>query len=142
VQQKVCNVLDLKVYMRKQFKQFCLRWLVCCLALVIASKMFSAVELDGGRLSTIATAGFILALANTVIKPVVTVLSLPAIMLSLGLFTVIINGFMVSIAAWVYGPLAVDTFGAAVITGILVGILNFLMTRSLDKWSTENDSRA
>ena len=118
--------------MRKQFKQFCLRWLVCSAGIWLSSLLFSTVELNGRKTTVIVVGGLILALINAVIKPFVMVLSLPAIMLSLGLFTVIINGFMVVIASWVYRPLNVQTFGAAILTGILIGLLNFVITKLLE----------
>lgn len=118
--------------MFKQFKQFCLRWLVCSAGVWLASVLFSTVELNGRKLTVIIVGGLILALVNAVIKPFIMVLSLPAIMLSLGLFTVIVNGFMVVIASWLYRPLNVETFGAAILTGILVGLLNFIITKLLE----------
>jgi uncharacterized membrane protein YvlD (DUF360 family) len=53
-------------------------------------------------------------------------------MLSLGLFTVIINGLMVALASWLYGPLKVETFGAAILTGVIIGLLNFIITKLLE----------
>lgn len=118
--------------MRQQFKQFLLRWAVCSAGLYIASLLFNTVEIRGSKVSALIFGGLILALANAVVKPVVILLSLPAIMLSLGLFTVIINGLMVAIASWLYGPLDVQTFGAAVLTGVIIGLLNFIITKILE----------
>lgn len=119
--------------MRQQFKQFLLRWVVCSLGLWIASLLFTTIAIKGDKFSALVFGGLILAIVNTVLKPLVTVLSLPAIMLSLGLFTVIINGFMVVIAGWVYGPIDVETFGAAILTGVIIGLLNFIITRALER---------
>ena len=49
---------------------------------------------------TVAAFGSPLALVNTVIKPIVVILSLPAILFSLGLFMIVINGFMVYLVGW------------------------------------------
>jgi putative membrane protein len=124
--------------MKQQFKQFVLRWAVCSAGLWIASMLFSTVELNGRKLTVTILAGLILALANAIVKPLVIVLSLPAIMLSLGLFTVIINGFMVVIASWLYRPLNVETFGAAILTGVIIGLLNFIITKLLEGRSLHN----
>ena len=118
--------------MKKQFKQFCLRWAVCSAGLWISSALFTTVEIRGGAITALIFGGLILALANAVIKPIVVLLSLPAIMLSLGLFTVIINGLMVALASWLYGPLDVETSGAAVLTGVIIGLLNFIITKILE----------
>jgi putative membrane protein len=118
--------------MIQQFKQFMLRWAVCSAGLWLASLLFNTVVIDGRRLTVIVVSGLILALVNVIIKPLVIVLSLPAIMLSLGLFTVIINGLMVALASWLYGPLKVETFGAAILTGVIIGLLNFIITKLLE----------
>jgi len=118
--------------MKKQFKQFLLRWAVCSAGLWISSMLFTTVVLGGRKVTVLILGGLILALANAIVKPLVILLSLPAIMLSLGLFTVIINGLMVAIASWLYEPLKVETFGAAVLTGVVIGLLNFVITKLLE----------
>ncbi|MCA9346975.1 phage holin family protein [Candidatus Saccharibacteria bacterium] len=118
--------------MKQQFQQFLLRWAVCSAGLWISSLLFSTVELGDKKAAAVVLGGLSLALANAVLKPLVILLSLPAIMLSLGLFTVIINGLMVVIASWLYGPLEVETFGAAVLTGVVIGLLNFIITKLLE----------
>lgn len=118
--------------MWQQLKQFLLRWVVCSSGLWIASLITPTIEFNGDTVRVIIIAGLILALINAVLKPLVIVLSLPAIMLSLGLFTVVINGFMVFVASWLYAPLDVETFGAAVLTGIIIGLLNFILTKLLE----------
>jgi putative membrane protein len=118
--------------MRQQFKQFVFRWAVCSMGLGIASVLFTTVEIQGSVPLAIIIGGLILALINAVLKPLVILLSLPAIMLSLGLFTVIINGLMVAIAGWLYGPLDIETFGAAILTGVIIGLLNFILTKLLE----------
>ena len=94
--------------------------------------LFTTVVLGGRKVTVLILGGLILALANAIVKPLVILLSLPAIMLSLGLFTVIINGLMVAIASWLYEPLKVETFGAAVLTGVVIGLLNFVITKLLE----------
>ena len=118
--------------MRQQLKQFLLRWAVCSAGLWISSLLFTTFELGDRKDAALVIGGLILALANAVVKPIVILLSLPAIMLSLGLFTVIINGLMVAMASWLYGPLKVETFGAAVLTGVVIGLLNFIITKLLE----------
>ena len=80
-----------------------------------------------GRLSAVVVSGFILALVNTFIRPLVTFLTLPAVLLTLGIFRIVINALMVLLAAWLYGPLEVSGFGVAVITGIVIGLINWVV---------------
>ncbi len=77
-------------------------------------------------------AGLVLALVNAVIRPFVVLLSLPAILFSLGLFMVVINGFMVWLASWLYDPLHVTNFWWAILAGVIIGLVNYLVTAILE----------
>ncbi len=85
------------------------------------------------RLGVIIIAGLILALVNAIIKPVVIILSLPAILFSLGLFMIVINGFMVFLVSKLYRPLHVTNFGAAMLAGVVIGLVNYLVTAILEE---------
>ncbi len=76
--------------------------------------------------------GLILALINAVLRPVVIILSLPAIFFTLGLFMVIINGFTVWLASWLYAPLHVTNFWGAILAGVIIGLVNYLVTAILE----------
>ena len=84
------------------------------------------------RFSVVVVAGLVLAIVNTLLKPLVVFLSLPAVLLSLGIFMVVINGLMVSVAAKLYHPLQVANFGVAIVAGIVIGLTNFLVTAIID----------
>ena len=114
--------------------RFLVRWLVSSLGLWIAASLLSAGSIDyQHKLSVIVIAGLVLALVNMFIKPLVVILSLPAILLSLGLFTLIINGLMILLVSSLYGPLHVSGFGTAVLAGIIVGLVNYLVTAIVDR---------
>lgn len=76
--------------------------------------------------------GLILALINSVIKPLVVLLSLPAILLTLGLFMIVINGFSVLLASWLYDPLHIENFWTAMLAGVIIGLVNYLVTAILE----------
>lgn len=108
--------------------RFLVRWLVSGLGLWIAAEVLGSESISyGGKASAIIISGFILALVNTFVKPIVVFLTLPAVLLTLGIFMIVINALMVLFAAWLYGPLQVSGFGIAVITGILIGLVNWLV---------------
>ena len=78
-----------------------------------------------------AIAGAILALVNMVVRPIVKLFSLPFYLLTLGLFFVVVNALMIMLTAWVsehlgYG-IIVDGFWWAVVAGIVVGLVNWLV---------------
>lgn len=110
-----------------------MRWIVCALGLWIASGILGPNHLSvGNTVWTVVGAGFFLALVNMALKPVLIILSFPAVILSLGLFMLIINGFLILLAHWIYHPLYVSGLGAAIIAGIIVGLVNFLVTKILE----------
>lgn len=118
--------------MRKQVFNLLLRWGINSLGLWIAASLIGSVSFDQQRLSVILWSGLILAIINAFIKPIVVILSLPAIVLSLGLFVVVVNGLMVSLLSKFYGQLNIESFGAAIVTGLVIGLVNFLVTKVVE----------
>jgi putative membrane protein len=108
------------------------RWLVCSLGLWIAAGLLSNHINYEHRIHVIVLAGLVLAIINAILRPIVVILSLPAILLSLGLFMIIINGFMVFLVSKVYTPLHVTNFWAAVLAGMIIGLVNYLVTTILE----------
>lgn len=113
--------------MERTVLRFWIRWAVSALGLWIAAAL-----LGGGiRYSgwwVLIVAGLVLAALNTVLKPILVILSLPVIVLTLGLFMIVVNGAVVFLVSWIYPPLHIDGFGAAVVAGIIVGLVNYIVT--------------
>jgi putative membrane protein len=119
--------------MRRPFPRFLVRWLVCALGLWVSAGLLGTRLTYGGRVSVLLIAGLILAIVNVVIKPIVIILSLPAILLSLGLFMIVINGLMVFLVSKLYDSLFVANFGTALLAGIIIGLVNYLVTAILEE---------
>ena len=103
------------------------------LGLYIASALLGESRLSvDGNWWTVILAGFFLAIVNTAIRPLLIVLSFPAIILSLGLFMLVLNGLLILIASWLYHPLFVKNIGVAIVAGIIIGLVNYLVTRILE----------
>ncbi len=118
---------------RGPLSRFAIRWFVCSLGLWIATGLLGQkITFDSG-LGVILIAGFLLAIVNAIIKPFVVILSLPAILFSLGLFMIVINGLMVLLVSWLYKPLQVNNFGAAMLAGMVIGLVNYLVTTILEE---------
>jgi putative membrane protein len=109
------------------------RWVVCSLGLWIAAGLLGNGITYDKRTGVIVIAGLILAIINAVLRPVLIILSLPAILFSLGLFMLVINGFTVYLASKLYHPLHVTNFWAAILAGIIIGLVNYLVTAILEK---------
>ncbi len=114
--------------------KFVTRWAVSALGLWIASGILGPHRLNiGDTWLTVILAGFFLALVNMAVKPLLVILSFPAIILSLGLFMLIVNGVVILIASWLYDPFYVSSFGVAVVAGIILALVNYLVTRILEE---------
>ena len=116
--------------------RFILRWFVCSLGLWIAAGLLGQRINYDSRFGVIVVAGFLLAVVNVFIKPIIVILSLPAILFSLGLFMLVINGLMVLLVSWVYKPLQITNFGAAMLAGVVIGLVNYLVTTILEDKET------
>lgn len=70
----------------------------------------------------------VLALLNTFIKPILTIIALPITITTLGLFQLVINGFVLAIAQTIFAPdFYIESFGLTVITAIVISILYSLL---------------
>jgi putative membrane protein len=113
--------------------RFLLRWFVCSLGLWVAAGILGERISYDSRIAVIVIAGLILAMVNAIIKPVVVILSLPAILFSLGLFMLVINGLMVMLVSKLYPELQVTNFTAALLAGMVIGLVNYLVSTILEE---------
>jgi len=118
--------------MNKPLFRFLTRWLVCSLGLWIAAGFLSSSITYDSKLRVIIIAGLVLAIINIIIKPILIIFSLPALLFTLGLFMIIINGLTVFIASKLYTPLHITNFWAAVFAGMVIGLVNYLVTAILE----------
>ena len=101
-------------------KQFLLRWFVTVLAVAIASAMVSGIEYD--RVSDLLVAGLLLGFLNAFVKPVLMLLSFPFLIVTLGLFTLVINALMLYWVGHLTRSFRVASFGAAFWGGLVISI--------------------
>lgn len=118
--------------MNNLFIRFLARWSVSSLGLWIAAGLLGQRITYGNRFGVLVIAGLILALVNMIIKPIVVILSLPALLFTLGFFMLVINGLMLLLVSKVYPSLYVKNFGTAMVAGIIIGLVNYLVSRVLE----------
>ena len=82
---------------------------------------------------TFAWLALLFAVVNAVVGPVLRFLSFPAILLSLGLFLLVINAALFGLTAALSSRLDVDGFGAAVLGGLLVSLASWFLDLVLDR---------
>src|SRR5215471_10790626 len=108
--------------------RFIIRWFVCSLGLWIAASLLSTHITYDNSTAVIIIAGLILAVINMIIKPIIILLSLPAIILTLGLFMIVVNGLTVWLVSWLYPSLQITSFWAAIFAGMVIGLVNYLVS--------------
>lgn len=113
--------------------QFVFRWFVSSLGLGVAAGLLGDHVDFQSSLSAIIIAGLVLAGVNTLVKPIVVFLSLPALLITLGLFMIVINGLMVMLASKIYDPLQVTNFWAAMLAGMVIGLVNYLVVTIVEE---------
>lgn len=115
------------------FYKLALRWIVCSLGLWIAAGLLgSNITFENGAVA-IVTAGLILAIVNSIIKPLIVLLAFPAIMLTLGLFMIVVNGLMVMLASALYSNFDVSNIWTAMLAGLIIGLVNYLVTAIVEE---------
>ncbi len=112
--------------------RFIFRWLISSLGLFVAAGLLGDSIDYESKFSVILFAGLVLALVNTLVKPLVVLISLPALLVTLGLFMIVINGLMVMLASKLYDELHVTNFGAAMLAGMVIGLVNYLVVTIVD----------
>lgn len=120
--------------MRKQFAIFLLRWGLNTFGLWVAVRLvgtgYSNEEVTAGFWAFV-VAGLIFSLINSILRPVAIILSLPAILLTLGLFTLVVNGLMVYISLLLTPHLQM-TFWNSILTGIVLSLVNYIVSSALE----------
>lgn len=118
--------------MQRQFQAFVIRWILNSIGLWVAVKLFGTgyTETPEGALVFL-MAGFIFSVVNATIKPIIIVLSLPALLVTLGLFMFIVNGFMVYVSLKL-APGVSMTFWHSVLTGIVISLVNYMVSNIID----------
>ena len=119
--------------MKRQFLTFVIRWILNSFGLWVAVRIFGTGfdDYTAGSISVFLIAGLIFSIVNAILKPIVIILSLPAILITLGLFTVVVNGFMVYISLQL-APGIHMTFINSILTGLVLSLVNYIVSSALE----------
>lgn len=104
---------------------FLLRWSMNLLALVIAATLIEGVKIQSIEMGILAAG--ILGIVNAVIRPVVLILTLPINLLTLGLFTLVINAAMLKLVAAVVPGLVIENFSAAFFGALIISLTSWVL---------------
>ena len=110
---------------------FLIRWLVNAAALWVATRLVPGVTYSGGWLPLLGVA-LVFGFVNAFIRPITKVLAFPLILLTLGIFSFVVNGLMLWLTSALSGALGlgfrVDGFWAAFLGALVVSLVSMLLS--------------
>lgn len=104
-------------------------WLINTVAIFALPHLLDSVEVDS--FTTALFAALVLGLVNTLIRPILVLLTLPVTLLTLGLFIFVINGLMFWAVADLVQGFQVAGFGSAVLAALVYSVISWLMSAIL-----------
>lgn len=119
---------------------FLLRVIINAVAIWLATLVLGGLDVVGGDDTTTTVIVFLVValvfgIVNAVVRPIVSLLSLPLYIFTLGLFTLVVNAAMLWLVAWLsertdYG-LRIDNFWTAVVGALIISVVSFVLSVAL-----------
>jgi putative membrane protein len=113
-------------------------WGVNIVALIVIDWLFGSVDI--GRWGSLLLGAAVLGLANAILKPILTILTLPLILITLGLFYFVLNILMLALAEWIAPNFVINGFWTYVGATIVVWLVNWILNSLLDNTLRGNRS--
>lgn len=108
------------------------RWIITALALFVAAWLIPGIRVEGTAWIVYAVMALILGLVNALVRPLLKLLTCPLILLTLGLFTLVINGITLWFSAWIANRFDigfyVDGFLPAFLGAVIVSIVTVVLS--------------
>jgi len=107
------------------------RWLVITVAILLASTIVPGIRVESLMTAIIAAA--ILGVINTFLRPVLLILTLPLTILTLGIFTFVLNAFMLLLVAYFVDGFEIDGFWWAFLGALIISIVSGIANRFINR---------
>lgn len=114
-------------------------WLALIIAVAVADFLIPGISHDS--LTALAVAALVLALFNAFLKPLLAILTLPFIVLTLGLFWLLVNAALLKLTAWVVPGFHVSTWLAAFLGAIIISLVHLLLGPAKERHTTAQHRR-
>ena len=109
-------------------RKFILRVIINALAIAAVANLLPGIHIQDDSITTLLLIGLVFGIVNAVLRPILKILTCPAMILTLGLFTLVINGLLIQITAWlVEDRMTVDNLGWAILAGIIMGLISMVL---------------
>jgi putative membrane protein len=111
-------------------KNFLIRLFVNALALAFAAWLLDGIEMSGGFFDVLLVA-LVFGLLNAILKPILLFFSIPLLILTLGLFALVVNAVMLMVTARLLDDFAVSGFWSALFGSVVISIVTMLLGGAL-----------
>jgi putative membrane protein len=111
--------------MTPPLKRFLQRWLINTIAVLVAANVVPGIEYE--TLAGLLVASLMLGVLNALLRPLLLVLSLPLVVFTLGLFTLVINALLLMLVGQLVKPFHVETFWAAFWGGLIISLVSLVL---------------
>jgi putative membrane protein len=108
-----------------------IKWLAMAASIMAAAYFIPGVTVDG--LKTAMILAVVLGLINLIIKPILILVTLPVNILTLGLFTFVINALLIMLASSIVKGFEVDGFLTALLFGVVLSVFSFILIKIVDQ---------
>ena len=98
-----------------------MQWVLTTLGAFVAANVVPGIHCDSW--AGLLVASLLLGILHAVLRPILILLALPLMIVTLGLFTLLINGFLVYLVSWLVRPFHVDGFWAAFWGGLVISVV-------------------
>jgi putative membrane protein len=110
-------------------------WGVNILALIVVDWLFDSVQIE--RWGPLLLGAAVLGIANTFVKPILTILTFPLIVVTLGLSYFALNILMLALAEWIAPDFSIDGFWTYVGAAIVIWLVNWVLYSVFDALSAD-----
>jgi putative membrane protein len=108
-------------------KEFLQRWAITTVSVLVAAHLVSGIHYDKANWPSLLIATLLLGLLNVFLRPLLLLLSLPLLIVTLGLFTLVINAVLLYFVGQLIKGFYVDSFGAAFWGGLVISVVSMLL---------------
>jgi putative membrane protein len=112
-------------------KRFLLKWFVTAVSIFVVANVFKLIYVE--NLTVLVLAALILGILNVFVRPILLVLTLPINIVSLGLFTLVINGFLLYATAGLVSGFEITGFWRALLAALLISIVTAMLNVLIHK---------
>lgn len=107
-------------------RNFIIRVIISAIAITITASLLPGITLTNDTIGTVLIIGLVFGIVNAIVKPLLIFLTCPAVIVTLGLFILVINGAMLMLTASFVDALQIDGWGTAIVGGIIMSIVTMV----------------